>query len=267
MVLDTSKEGVKLTIHQGIANLSLNRPEIRNAFDDTMIASLTRHLHALQHDNTVRILILSGVGEHFCAGADIEWMRKSASYSPEENHRDALSLATLLYTFYHFNKPTIAFVQGSAFGGALGLLACTDIVLADPKAVFCFAEVKLGLIPAIVSPYVIRAIKERAAKRYMLTAETFDARTAENLGLIHEIVEQSHKEERLNYFVDKLRKNAPHALTATKQLIQSIVEEQRVPTAMMEYTAELIAQIRVTKEAQEGLAAFLEKRKPNWQEF
>lgn len=206
MTKDT--DPIKFEITQGVAYLTLNRPQVRNAFDDITIASLTHHLMTLQHDDTVKILILSGAGDHFCAGADIQWMQKSVAYTREENHRDALNLARLLYTFYHFSKPTLAYVQGSAFGGALGLLACSDIVLADPSAIFCFAEVKLGLIPAIVSPYVIRAIKERAAKRYMLTAEAFDADTAKNLGLVQEVVPLANKTERLNFFIEKLKKMA-----------------------------------------------------------
>lgn len=256
---------IKLTLSDGVATLSLNRPQARNAINPDMIRILTQQLLSLQKNEAVKILILKGEGEHFSAGADIHWMRDTAQYTREKNLEDALDLAKLLYTLYHFNKPTLALVQGTAFGGALGLIASCDIALADNSAVFCLSEVKLGLTPAVISPYVIRAIGERQARRYMLTAESIPAITALNLGLIHEVIESKSLHDRLEYFIHLLKQNAPGALRATKALIHGL-SEIRTPNALMEYTAELIAHIRTTDEAQEGLSAFLEKRTPHWQE-
>ncbi len=255
---------VLIKIDNGIGYLTLNRPEVRNAMSDDVILLLTEHLNSLQKDNSVHFVVLRGEGEHFCAGADVQWMQKSIQYSKEENLKDAKNLAKLLDLLYHFTKPTLCFVQGSVYGGALGLVAGCDIVIAEVQTKFCFSEVKLGLIPAVVGPYIIRNIGERAARYYMLTAEPFSSETALKLGLVNEVTSFSEFENKLQYYLNILRKNGPQSLRKTKQLINALVEEPKSKQSLMDYTATLIAEMRVTEEAQEGLKAFLEKRKPNW---
>lgn len=253
-----------LNITGPIATLTLNRPEKRNVFDDNTLAELINTLQTIYHDPKIRIVVLKGKGEHFCAGADIAWMQKAAQYSYEENHRDAQKLAEVMELLYRLKKPTITLVQGSVYGGGIGLVACSDIVLAQPNTRFCFSEVKLGLIPAVVGPYVLHAISPRQAKRYMFTAEVFNAQTALSLGLIHEIVEMHDQELRLKEFIDKILEHGPNAIVETKKMVHQITETSTDPTSFGEYTTELIAQIRSTKEAKEGFSAFLEKRQAKW---
>lgn len=256
-------DSIQLTIENNVATLTLNRPDVRNAFDDHMIGLLNQHLYELQRRDDILILILRGAGDHFSAGANIQWMQKSIKATREENHRDALNLAKLLYGLYHFPKPTIALIKGKAYGGALGLIASCDIAIAEESAEFCFSEVKLGLIPAVVSPYIVKAIGERMSRRYMLTAEVFNAEIAKKIGLVHEVVNLQQLKVKLDYFVQCFLQNGPRALTATKQLLHTL-DETHNAISKMEYTAELIADLRVTEEAQEGLTAFLEKRDPRW---
>lgn len=252
-------------LNNNIATITLNRPEVRNALDQEMILTLLQLIKNLQNNDDIKLLVITGEGENFCSGADIEWMRKSINYSREENFHDALNLAKLLYLLYYFSKPTLCMVQGAAFGGAMGLIACCDIVIADENAKFCFPEVKLGLIPAIVGPYVIRAIGGKAARYYMLTAEPFSAVKAKELGLINEIVSASQLSSTLEQYLGKLNKNGPKALVHTKYLINALIEEQSTGLSLAEHTAAMIADIRISDEAQEGLRAFLEKRPPKWQ--
>lgn len=256
---------IAFTQQHGIATLRLNRPEVRNALNANMIQTLTEKLYTLQNDESIKMVVLRGEGKDFCAGADIGWMKNAVHFSRAENLNDAQTLAKLFYTLDHFPKPTIALVNGAVFGGALGLIACCDLVLAETETTFCFSEVKLGLIPAIVSPYVLRAMGQRAVTRYMLTAEPFSAQRAAELQLVHEVVEAAHLEKRLQYFLDKLQENGPNALKATKQLLHSLMENQRNPVSLMEFTSEFIADVRTSAEAQEGLNAFLNKRQPQWQ--
>lgn len=259
-------DAILFNIDKGVATLTINRPEIRNAFDDQMIHLLTAYLHQLQQNDQVYAVVIRGNGGHFSAGADIQWMQKTIQYSKEENQRDALSLASLLHTFNHLNKPTIAVVQGSVFGGAVGLVACADIALATPEATFCLSEVKLGLVPAIIGPYIITAIGSRSARRYMLTAETFLAEEAHFLGLIHEVVPTASLEKHLAHFLESLKHNGPKAIPVAKNMIHTLTEESFPTLAQMEYTANLIAELRISPEAQEGLNAFLEKRAAHWQQ-
>lgn len=261
---------IQLKQENGIATLTLNAPEVRNAFDDKIIAALTEQLQILKQDAQCRVLVLGGKGEHFSAGANIQWMQRMANASKEENYQDALKLSELLSYLNHFNKPTIALVQGSIYGGAIGLVACCDIVLAAPNSHFCFSEVKLGLVPAIVCPYVLNAIGSRAARRYMLTAEPFGAEMALKLGLVHEVLPQEQWEQRLHVLTSAIEKNAPNATRIAKELIHTLTE-QRQPSpqsppilSQVEYTARLIADLRVSQEGQEGLLAFLEKRQARW---
>lgn len=256
---------IKIDQQRGVVTLTLNAASVRNAFDDNMIEILNRHLNTLKQDPNCRILVLRGEGEHFSAGANIQWMKRMAKTSQAENHQDALKLAQLLYHLNNLNKPTIALVQGSVYGGAMGLIACCDIVLADPNTRFCFSEVKIGLVPAIVCPYILNAMGPRAARRYMLTAEPFEADTALKLGLVHEVLPQTAWQNRLQALINMINQNAPRALGIAKNLILTLSETHMPALSQVEYTSHLIAELRVSKEGQEGLSAFLEKRKPNWE--
>lgn len=255
---------VKLDIHRGVATLTLNRPEKRNAFDNVIIVTLTQLLYHLQTNEHVSVVILKGEGKDFCAGADIHWLRESINDSKEKNQTDSKLFAKLLQTLYHLNKPSMALVKGAAFGGAIGLVACCDIALATPDATFCFSEVKLGMVPAVISPYVIATMSPSAIKRYMLTAESFGAKKARRFGLISEVVQSENIIEKTNLLIQCLRNNGPNALHVAKKLIHKLTEESLLTEAQMNYTAHLMAELRISPEAQEGLTAFLEKRVPKW---
>ncbi|MBC7963936.1 MAG: enoyl-CoA hydratase/isomerase family protein, partial [Steroidobacteraceae bacterium] len=216
-----SEETILAVIDErGVVTLTMNRPELHNAFDDRLIATLTDALRQLAADPAVRVLLLAASGKSFSAGADLNWMRRMADYSHEQNLADAAALAELMRTLDSLPKPTIALVQGAAYGGGVGLAACCDIVLATARASFCLSEVRLGLIPAVISPYVVAAIGSRAARRYFLTAETFDALEAQRIGLVHEVVADQDEltvvAERLTV---QLLKNGPAALSAAKSLL------------------------------------------------
>lgn len=259
-----TKEGVKITRENSIATLTLNRPEVRNAFDEQMILLLSQQLRSLENDPSIKAVVIRGEGDHFCAGANIEWMRRSAKLSREENHQDALKLAQLLHILNHLKKPTLAVVQGSVYGGAIGLITACDIVIAETHTEFCFSEVKLGLIPSIVCPYILAAIGAKAARRYLLTAEKIPASLAERLGLVHELCSKENINDRVETLLLDIKRNGPEALKATKELIFKLSESKNT-LQQVEYTAHLIADIRTSAEAQEGLTAFLEKRIPEWQ--
>jgi methylglutaconyl-CoA hydratase len=248
-----------------VATLTLNRPEKRNAFDDATIARFTYYLNEIQQNNEIRILVIRGNGEHFCAGGDIDWMKKTIEYSPFENYQDAIKLAELMHLLFSLNKPTIALIQGGVYGGGTGLVACADIVLAEPETIFCFSEVKLGLVPAVISVYILKAIGLREAKRYMITAEPFNAKKALDLGLIHEITPPQEREDRLNFFIEQILNNGPHAVKIAKKMLLELNDEHFSPESYKEYTAEIFANTRTSDEAQLGFTAFLEKRKPNWE--
>lgn len=244
-----------------IAKISLNRPEKHNAFDEALIKNLTEMLLNIENDSSVRLLLLTGEGKNFSAGADLEWMQKMANYSKQQNQEDAIALARLLQTLNNLRKPTIALSQGAAYGGGVGLLACCDIVIATEESHFCFSEVKLGLIPATIAPYVISAIGERAARRYFLTAEQFSAQQALELGLVHFISSRDASLEKALEIATILLHNSPQAITATKQLLQRL---RLIDEKLINDTAELIAQIRTSEEGQAGLKAFLAKEIPPW---
>lgn len=239
-----------------IAQIILARPEKHNAFDDVFIASFLQILEEIEHDPTVRVVMLCAEGPSFSAGADLHWMRKMAAYSEVENIQDAMQLATLMQRLNTLNKPTIACVQGNAFGGALGLIACCDIAIAAPQALFCFSEVKLGLIPAVISPYIIAAIGERMARRYFLTAESFSAQSALDMQLIHQISDDVQQAGIA--FAQQLVQNGPQALQRIKQLIRAIAPLV-IDKNIMKITANAIAEARVSAEGQERLTAFLDK--------
>jgi methylglutaconyl-CoA hydratase len=250
-------------IAEGIATICMNRPDVHNAFDDVLIADLTAELHRLDLVPHVRIIVLAARGKSFSAGADLNWMRRMAKYSQEENLRDARALAGLMRTLDGMQKPTIAQVQGAAVGGGVGLVACCDIAIASTAATFALSEVRLGLIPAVISPYVIAAIGERAARRYFLTAERFDAVEARRMGLVHEVVEAAALEHTVAKLAGHLLKGGPQALSAAKKLIAD-VSRRPMEDALADETARRIAAIRVEQEGQEGLAAFFDKRNPGW---
>ena len=250
-------------ISEGVATMRMNRPDVHNAFDDALIAALTAELRRLDQLPEARVIVLAANGKSFCAGADLNWMRRMGKYSQEENLRDAMALAGLMRTLDGLKKPTIARVQGAAFGGGVGLVACCDIAIASTEAAFSLSEVRLGLIPSVISPYVIAAIGEREARRYFLTAERFDAAEARRIGLVHDVVGSSALDETVARISGQLLKGGPQALAAAKKLIAD-VSRRSMDDALSADTARRIAAIRVESEGQEGLAAFMEKRPPAW---
>jgi methylglutaconyl-CoA hydratase len=248
---------------RGTATVWLNRPDVHNAFDDELIASLAKELKRLEADKSVRVVILEGRGKSFSAGADFNWMKKTVKYSEAENVRDAQALADLLRTLNRLKKPTIAAVQGNAFGGGVGLVACCDIAFAAEHVHFAFTEARLGLIPATIGPYVIRAIGQRQARRYFLTAESFGAEEALRIGLVHQIIPLVDLGRLIRQTVDALLACGPLAQKETKKLIRRVAYGP-IDSTMIADTAERIAAMRTSPEGQEGMTAFLEKRKPKW---
>lgn len=251
---------------QGVAWLTLNRPEVHNAFDDAMIAQIIDALETTDHDPQVRALVLRANGKSFSAGADLAWMKRMAQNSHQQNLEDAGQLARLMERLNNHSKPTLALVQGAAYGGAVGLAACCNIVIAMRDARFCLSEVRIGLIPAVISPYVVRAIGERQARRYFVTAEPFDATTAQQFGLVHELADsEAQLSEIGSALLSHLRRNSPQAIAEAKRLIHA-VSQKPIDTVVIDDTARRIADIRVSDEGQEGLSAFLNKRQPSWVE-
>ncbi|MDJ0944500.1 MAG: enoyl-CoA hydratase/isomerase family protein [Kiloniellales bacterium] len=247
----------------GIARLVLNRPEVHNAFNDELIAELTAALKRLEQAPEVRAVLLSAQGKSFSAGADLTWMKRMAGYSEEENRADARGLAGLMRTLNDLAKPSIALVQGAAYGGGVGLVACCDIAIAATRSSFCLSEVKLGLIPAVISPYVIAAIGAQAARRYFVTAERFDAEAALRLGLVQEVVAPEDLEAAGRRVLEALLAGGPEAQAAAKRLVRDLAGRQ-IDDALVEETAKRIAEIRAGAEAKEGVSAFLEKRRPSF---
>ncbi|MDD2876338.1 MAG: enoyl-CoA hydratase-related protein [Acidiphilium sp.] len=255
---------VELTIDgYGTASIALDRPDSHNAFDDAMIGALNDVVARLALNETVRVVVLEGRGRDFSAGADLNWMRRRASGTPEENYADALALARLLHALDRLAKPTIALVQGAAFGGGAGLAACCDIVVATDDARFSFSEVRLGLIPAVISPYVVAAIGARQARRYFQTGEVFTAQTAQRIGLVHEIVAPAELAAARDTLIMALRRGGPEAQAGAKALAIEVANRP-VDASMIAETSRLISERRASAEGREGLAAFLEKRSPAW---
>lgn len=249
---------------RGVTEVVLDYPEKRNAFDDLIIRRLIEALEQVAKDDETRVVIVRSEGKHFSAGADLAWMRRMAGNTREENLADARQLARLMSTLNQLPKPVIGLIQGAAFGGAVGLAACCDIVLATETSRFCLSEVKLGLIPAVISPYVVRAIGERQARRYFITAEIFNARQAEHFGLVHEVCEDvAAMNCRCDELLQQLAQNGPKAMQSAKDLVFA-VSQKIISKDVIEDTAQRIADIRVSVEGQEGLSAFLDKRKANW---
>jgi methylglutaconyl-CoA hydratase len=248
---------------RGVATLWLDRPELHNAFDDALIAALTGELGRLGQAGDVRVLVVAGRGKSFSAGADLNWMKRMAGYTEAENRRDAEALAGLMRALDSFPKPTVARVHGAAYGGGVGLVACCDIAFASEAAVFCLSEAKLGLIPAVISPYVVGAMGARAARRYFLTAETFDAATAQALGLLHAVASPEELDAAIETVVTPLLAAGPQAQAECKALIARVAHGP-VDDAMVADTAARIARVRVSPEGRERIAAFLAKRRPVW---
>lgn len=244
----------------GVYAIRISRPEVRNALNEVVIAELTLAVASPPAD--ARLIVLSGEGPSFCAGADAEWMRRSKGFSREENQRDAGALASLLRAVDECPLPVVARIHGAALGGGAGLAAVCDIALAEEGTQFGFPEVRLGIVPAVISPYVLSRIGIAAARRYFLTGERFDARVAASIGLVHEAVPAGTLDERLKAVVSELLKGGPLAQRAAKKLIREAAEWSK--SKAVEETVRLISDLRITPEAQEGLTAFLEKRKPNW---
>jgi methylglutaconyl-CoA hydratase len=253
---------LEIEIETGVGRIWLNRPEVHNAFDEIAIAELADAVAQLETDPAVRVLVLAGRGRSFCAGADLNWMKRAASYTEEENLRDALSLAEMLRRIDQCAKPTVARVQGAAFGGGVGLVSVCDIAIAAEPAVFATTEVLYGLIPATIGPYVIAAIGARAARRYFLTAERFGADEARRIGLVHEVCAIENLDTRISAVVRSLLDGGPAAQAEAKAFIRRM--RGAADTETIAHTAQCIARLRTNAEAKEGIGAFLEKRKPSW---
>ncbi len=248
---------------RGVATVTLNRPDKHNAFDENMIAELTSTFRKIAADHSVRMMILRARGRNFSAGADLDWMQGMANYDRDENLRDAGALAAMLHELNYLPVPTLARVQGAALGGGAGLVCCCDIAIAASRASFAFSETKLGLIPATISPYVLQSIGMQAARRYFLTAERFDAQRALSLGMVSEVLEDEELDANIDELTDTVLANSPAAVKKAKQLIFDIAYRP-VTDELMQMTSESIADIRVSEQGKEGLAAFLEKRRPTW---
>lgn len=256
-------ELIQIEHQAGVATLWLNRPDKHNAFDEHLIAAITDALRALAGDDAVRAVVLAGRGRSFSAGGDLDWMRRAAGYGYEENLADANALATMLRTLAELPKPTIARVHGAALGGGMGLACACDIAVASEAAVFATSEVKFGLIPATIGPYVLRAIGARQAQRYFQTAERIDAARALQIGLVHEVTGEAALDARIAEITTALRAGGPKAQAAAKRFIADVADRV-IDDALVASTADAIARIRATEEAREGLTAFLEKRGAAW---
>ncbi|MEX5588684.1 MULTISPECIES: gamma-carboxygeranoyl-CoA hydratase [Pseudomonas] len=251
---------------RGFATLWLNRADKNNAFNAQMIRELIVAIDQLGADASLRFVLLRGRGRHFSAGADLAWMQQSAQLDFNTNLDDAHELGELMYNLHNLKLPTLAVVQGAAFGGALGLISCCDMAIGAEDAQFCLSEVRIGLAPAVISPFVVKAIGERAARRYALTAERFSGLRARELGLLAEAYPGAELEQQVEAWVDNLLLNSPQALRVSKELLREVGHGELTP-AVRRYCENSIARIRVSPEGQEGLRAFLEKRRPAWQDF
>lgn len=259
-----SEDKVLLDIHKGVATVTLNRPDVHNAFDAEVIALLDNIFGDLAGKDSVFAVVLRGNGKSFSAGADLNWMKKAGNLSQEQNREDALKLARMLYKLYTLPQVSVACVKGAALGGGLGLVSCCDIVLADKNAKMGLSEVRLGLIPGTIGPYVLRAIGARQARRYFQTGERFSGAKGHDLGLVHELCEsEDEMDELLESVIETLRKNGPKAMRESKKLVDDLVGRS-ITDEVLKETADRIAALRQGEEAQEGFDAFLNKRPPMW---
>lgn len=260
--METKFETIEFSISESLITLTFNRPEVHNAFNDVMIKELLEAFTTISESKDVRVIILTGRGKSFCAGADLNWMRRVKDYSYEENLKESLNLAKLFYTVYTFPIPTIAKVNGAAIGGGTGFVAVSDFAIASEISKFSFSEVKLGLVPACISPYVVRKVGEGASREFFLSGERLTAEKALRYGLVNQVVAPEKLDEAVQELTAQLLSSGPNALATCKELLQKVpqisLEEARA------YTARVIASLRVSEEGQEGMASFLEKKKPKW---
>ena len=255
-------ETVELKTEGRVAWVALNRPDVRNAFNEVMIAELLKVLDLIEKDDSVRVMVLTGKGKAFCAGADLNWMKKMKNFTVEENYKDALELAELMYRLYRLPKPTIAGVNGASIGGSNGLVAACDMAIASHRVEFSLSEVKIGLVPACIGPYLLKKTGEAACRELFLSGERISAAKARELGLVNDVVTHVNLTARIEERISNLLTSGPHALAVSKDLLGRISE---MPLSeARDYTARVIAELRTGDEAQEGMAAFLEKRRPDW---
>ena len=246
-----------------VATVTLNRPEVRNAFNEALIAELTATFSALAKEDDLRVIVLAAEGKAFCAGADLNWMKAMSGYSWEENHADAGRLAEMLWTIYSCPVPVIARVQGDVYAGGVGLVSCCDMVVAVETAGFCLSEAKLGLLPATIAPYVVRALGEQASRRYFVTAERFSAQEAQRLGLVHELATAETLDAKVESLLTAITANGPAAVRACKRLVQDVAYAPITPE-LRDDTARRIADIRASDEGRAGVQSFLSKATPPW---
>ena len=256
-------QNLSITQSGPVARITLTQPDIRNAFSDEVIAEITAAFLDVGARPDVRAVVLAAEGPAFCAGANLHWMRRMAGYTREENVQDAAKLAEMLRVIYECPKPTIARVQGDVYAGGMGLVACCDMAVAVETAGFCLSEVKIGLIPATISPYVIRAMGARAAQRYCLTAERFSAQEALRIGFVHEAVAADQLDAKVDELLKALTSASPHAVRACKRLVLDVAGRE-IDAHLIAATVDGIADIRTSEEGREGVQSFLNKRKPNW---
>lgn len=256
-------QALTLIVEGAVATITLTQPEIRNAFSDEVIAEITQAFRTAGDRPDVRAIVLAAEGPAFCAGANLNWMRRMADYTREENVQDAGMLAEMLRVIYECPKPTIARVQGDVYAGGVGLVACCDIAVSADHVHYCLSETKIGLIPATISPYVIRAMGARAAHRYFLTAERFNAAEALRIGFVHEVVHADELDAKVDTILKNLLSASPNAVRAAKKLVQDVAERE-INAQLIAQTVEGIADIRASEEGREGVQSFLAKRKPSW---
>ena len=259
----TEYSAIRLQREGAVARITLNRPEVRNAFNEAVIADLTAAFTELACDPTLRAVVLAAEGKAFCAGADLYWLKAMASFSWDENHADAGRLAAMLWTIYSCPVPVIARVQGDVYAGGVGLVAVCDVVVALDSANFCLSEARLGLLPATIGPYVVRALGEQASRRYFVTAERFSAATAHRLGLVHELATPETLDVVVDGLLAALLANGPAAVRACKKLVQDMAHAPITP-ALRDDTARRIADIRASAEGCDGVQSFLNKSQPAW---
>jgi methylglutaconyl-CoA hydratase len=255
-------ETIRVRVKHGVATITLTRPEVKNAFNEAMLDELLEAYGALESDPEVRVVVLTGEGDSFCAGADLNYMKHTANFTFDENFADAMKISNVMEKIHRLAKPTVARVNGYAIGGGAGLMAANDIVIASKKAVISLSEVKIGLVPACISPYVIMRAGPGACREFFLTGERMKAKKAHRLGLVNGVADEDELDEEIEEITKRLVSSGPEALRVCKDLLDNVSE---MPLAeAKEYTAKVIAEVRVSDEGQEGMTAFLEKRKPNW---
>lgn len=255
-------ETIIYSFANSVARIILNRPEIHNAFDDLMIAELHSVLDQIENESDIRVVVITGAGESFCAGADLNWMKRVKDWSYEKNFEDALKVAELMEKIYTFPKPVITRVNGTTIGGGTGIVASSDIAVASENAIFGLAEVKIGLVPSVISPYLIKRCGERVCREIFLTGERISARKALEFGLVNHVVPLNELDKKVNEIIEMLLSSGPNAIRMCKELIKRVSESSL--EEIKSYTADIIAKIRISEEGQEGISSFLEKRKPKW---